>query len=106
MPGAPRPQLGSRFWALWAANTTSGIGDGLNAIALPLLATTLTRQPVLIAAVVFAQRAPWLVVGLPAGAYADRVDRAQLMRRVDMLRAALLAAVTVLVLTKDIGIAV
>jgi len=105
MPGAPRPGLGSRFWALWAANTTSGIGDGLNAIALPLLATTLTRRPLLIAAVAFAQRAPWLVVGLPAGAYADRVDRAQLMRRVDVLRGALLAAVTVLVLTREIAIA-
>lgn len=100
----PRLPLGSRFWALWSSTTASGLGDGLNAVALPLLAATLTRRPILIAAVVFAQRLPWLVVGLLAGAYGDRVDRAQLMRRMDMLRAGLLVAVTALVLTKNMDI--
>jgi hypothetical protein len=103
-PARRRP-LGRPFWALWAANTCSGLGDGLAAVALPLLAATLTRRPELIAAVLVAEKAPWLVVGLPAGAYADRVDRARLMRRLDVVRAVMLAAVTAAVATGHVSLA-
>jgi MFS family permease len=100
-----RRPLGRPYWALWAANTCSGLGDGLVAVALPLLATTLTRRPELIAAVLVAQKAPWLVVGLPAGAHADRVDRARLMRRMDVMRGGILAATTVIVATGHMTLA-
>jgi hypothetical protein len=106
VPDRPgRPPLGRRYWALWSANTCSGLGDGLVAVALPLLAATLTRRPELIAAVLVAQKTPWLVVGLPAGAHADRVDRARLMRRMDLVRAALLAATTIIVATGHMSLA-
>ena len=28
----PRPRMGGRFWALWAANSFSGLGDGFSAV--------------------------------------------------------------------------
>jgi hypothetical protein len=93
--------LGRRFWAFWAAGTCSGLGNGLNSVALPLLAASLTRQPVLIAGLLFAERLPWLIVAIPAGAYADRVDGPRLMRRMDVARGALLVGLAVIVALGD-----
>ena len=66
-------------------------------MALPLLAATLTRRPILIASVLFVSRLPWLAVAVPAGAYADRADRPRLMRSMDLARAGLLAGAAALV---------
>ncbi|MCO8127178.1 MFS transporter [Acidimicrobiia bacterium EGI L10123] len=69
------------------------------AVALPLLAETLTRQPLLFAGVTVANRLPWLLFSLHAGAIADRVDRRRLMATVNALRALLVAALAAAVLT-------
>ena len=98
----PRRGLGPRYWRLWTASTVSGAGNGLRVVALPLLATRLTSDVSLVAALVAAQQLPWLVVGLPAGALADRVDRASLMRWIDVARTVLLAAFAVLVATNAV----
>ncbi len=68
-------QLGSRFWSLWAAFTTSNLGDGLSLVAFPLLAINLTDDARLVAVVSMARFLPFLVVGLPAGVILDRSDR-------------------------------
>lgn len=73
-------------------------------MALPLLAASLTRRPLMVAAVASVGRLPWLIVSLPAGALADRLNRPQLMRRVDALRAVLLAGVAALVITNRMTI--
>lgn len=69
------------------------------AVALPLLAETLTRQPLLFAGVTVANRLPWLLFSLQAGAIADRVDRRRLMAAVNALRAVLVAGLAVAVVT-------
>jgi MFS family permease len=97
--------LGRRFWALWTAGTLSALGNGCNYVALPLLAAGLNPQPLAVAGVLFAERLPWLVVAIPAGAHADRVDRGRLMRRMDLVRGCLLAALAVLVATGHITLA-
>src|ERR1700735_5247061 len=94
-----RRGLGASYWWLLSATGTSGLGNGLVLVAFPLLAVTLTRQPVEIAGVVVAGRLPWLVVSLPAGALADRVDRRRLVVAVEVVRAAVLAALGFVVLT-------
>src|SRR4051812_18291358 len=71
--------LGGHFWRLWTASTVSFLGDGLAFVALPLLAATLTHNAGLIAGVAVAQRLPWLFFALPAGAFADRWNRATVM---------------------------
>lgn len=53
----------------------SNAGDGVGSVALPLLAESLTRDPLLFAGVAIANRLPWLFFALQAGAIADRVDR-------------------------------
>lgn len=55
-------------------------------VALPWLATLLTRDPMLIALVAMAAHAPWFLFSLPAGVWTDRVDRKNLMVRADLAR--------------------
>ena len=91
-PLPPRHSLAGRFRPLWLAGGVSSIGDGLAAVALPLLAATLTHDPRLVAGVVVAQRLPWLVLGLPAGGLADRWDRRRLLGVSELSRMAILLA--------------
>jgi len=86
--GRPLPR---NFRLLWAATALSNLGDGLRLVAMPLLATSVTSDPRLIAGVVVAQRLPWLFFILPGGAWADRFDRRLLRMRLDIARAAVMA---------------
>lgn len=93
-----RKPLGSNFRRLLPAAFSSNLADGLTGVAIPWIATALTRDPMLIALVVLATRLPWLVLSLPAGVIADRVDRRKLIVWMDMLRAVAIGGFTVLVL--------
>jgi MFS family permease len=66
---------GTGFAKLWAAQGISNLGDGVYGTALPLLAATLTRDPLLVSLVSFAEWLPWLLFGLLSGALLDRWDR-------------------------------
>jgi MFS family permease len=68
----------------------SGLGDGLAFVAFPLLVTTLTRDPRWVVGMVVAQRLPWLLLSLHAGAFADRLDRRRLLGAVESARMAVL----------------
>jgi MFS family permease len=93
-----RPVLGPEYRKLWTASTISNLGDGVTLTAGPLLAATLTRDPVLVAGVAFAQRVPWLLFPLISGALVDRLDRRRVMGYVDAARTALIGALGVAVL--------
>lgn len=85
------------FARLWTAVTVSGLGDGVRAGAFPLLAAFLTRSPGQIAGVAVAQALPWLLFGLPSGAVADRLDRRRVLVAANVIRAVIMATVTVTV---------
>lgn len=85
------------FRRLWAASAISNVGDGVRAVALPLLATELTNDPRLIAGVVVAERIPWLVFILPGGVWADRYDRRRLRVRLDIVRGVVVGLLALLV---------
>lgn len=89
-PPAPRSRLPRTFWRLWSASTVSNVGNGLTFVALPLLAAGTTRNAGLVAGVVAMQRLPWLLLALPAGALADRSNRALVMGLADVVRAGVL----------------
>lgn len=89
--------LGAPYRRLWSATLLSNLGDGVRAAAFPLLAATLTRDPVLIAGVAIAGELPGLLFGLPAGVIADRLNRRRLVIIVDIVRVVLLATMMVLV---------
>ncbi len=75
-----------------AATAVSSVGNGLSFVALPLLAIRVTSNPGLVAGVAVASRLPWLLVGLAAGALADRLPRARTLAAVEGGRAALVVA--------------
>jgi Na+/melibiose symporter-like transporter len=83
------PRLGRPYWRLLAASSVSNLADGVARVALPLLATTLTRDPLLIAGLTTLAFLPWLLFALVSGALVDRVDRARAMAAANLLRAAL-----------------
>ncbi|WP_028472890.1 MFS transporter [Nocardioides alkalitolerans] len=93
---APSAGLSASYWWLWTASTLSNLADGVLKIALPLAAVRVTDQPLLVAGVALALTLPWLLVALPAGAIADRVDRRRAMLAANAVR---VLAVTVLSLT-------
>nr|WP_240982286.1 MFS transporter [Streptomyces sp. S3(2020)] len=82
---------------MWSAAVLSSFGDALRTAALPLLAATLTHEPLAIAAVTACGYLPWIVFGLLGGAVADRVDQRRAMWTVDALRGLLVACFAVAV---------
>jgi MFS family permease len=76
---------------LLASTGISIAGQGMVIAAVPLLAASLTRDPVGVSLTVAAGYAAWLVAGLPAGAMVDRWPRRRTMVVTDIIRAALLA---------------
>jgi MFS family permease len=78
-----------------AASGLTNLGDGVAIVAWAWVASLLTRDPVLIAAVAIALRLPWAVFALPAGVVADRSDRRALILRMDIVRAIAFAAAAV-----------
>lgn len=98
------PPLPHEFRLLWSATALSNLGDGLRLVALPLLATSVTSDPRLIAGVTVAERLPWLVFILPGGAWADRYDRRVLRMRLDIARAVVMALLVALVVTDQVTI--
>jgi MFS family permease len=93
--------LGSSYRKLFVSTTVSNIGDGMSLIAHPWLASAITRNPLLIAAVALVQRLPWLVSTLPAGVITDRVDRKRAMIISDFVRFGLTLVVAVAVLGRQ-----
>lgn len=67
----------------------AALGDAVTITALPLLVVLLTGSGFLVGIVGVLTTLPDLIVGLPAGALADRVDRRRLMFLADLGRAAL-----------------
>lgn len=92
-----RVPLGRDFGKLWTAAAFSNLADGVGRVAVPLIATTLTRDPLAIAAISALAFLPWLVFGLPAGMIVDRFDRRWIMAIANTIRG--LAAVGLATLT-------
>lgn len=98
--------LGRDFRWLWGSSALTNFGDGVLLSAGPLLVTTVTREPFAVAMAVFLQQLPWVVIGIPAGAIIDRIDRRRLTIAVDLARAIVLALLAVTVVTGTVNLAV
>ncbi|WP_295120868.1 MFS transporter [uncultured Leifsonia sp.] len=99
-----RTRLGGGFGRLWSAAIASNLADGIGRTAVPLIATTLTRDPALIAGLTAITFLPWLLFGIPAGMLLDRVDRRFAMAVANGLRFAVAALVALLIATGGLTI--
>ncbi len=95
----PQTNLGPEFRKLCGAAALSNLGDGVALVGAPLLATTITRNPTLVAGLSFTQQIPWLLFALLSGALADRVDRQRALAAVGIFRAVLFGSVGLAVIT-------
>ncbi|WNV83619.1 MFS transporter [Umezawaea sp. Da 62-37] len=84
------------FRLLWIGDTASQFGSSIGRTVLPLLAaTTLAATPWEMGVLGAAGTAAFLLIGLPAGVWADRMRRRPLMITADLLRAGLLLSVPI-----------
>ena len=88
--------LGPRFRRLYASSATSNLADGIGRTALPLLAASYTRDPVLVAGLTTFTFLPWLLFALVSGALVDRVDRRYAMSAANAVRALAMGGLAVL----------
>jgi MFS family permease len=84
---------------LLASTAVSVTGDGMFAAAAPLLAASLTRNPVAVSAVTAAGYVAYLLAGLPAGALVDRWHRRAVMIAADLARLVVLGVLVLLMQT-------
>lgn len=80
-PGASmwRPLRRPVFRSVWTASVVSNIGTWMQTVGAAWLMTSLTTSPLLVALMQAAASLPVFLVGLPAGALADVVDRRKLL---------------------------
>jgi MFS family permease len=81
------------FRVLLGGQSVSAVGDAVSATAMPLLVLALTGSGALMGIVGALQFLPDLLLGLPAGALADRWDRRRMMMWADVGRAVLTALI-------------
>lgn len=91
--------LGAPFWRFWAACVAANLGDGIRMAAFPLLAASLTTDPVAVAVVGAAAALPWLLTGLVAGSLADRRSARLLLVGADAMRIVILVVLIAALLT-------
>jgi MFS family permease len=84
------------FMRLWAAETISQIGSQVTLLALPLAAIlTLNASAFQVGALSSIEYAPFLLVGLPAGVWVDRLRRRPILIAGDLGRAVVLASIPI-----------
>ena len=94
-------RLGGLLWQrnfrlLWTGESISSIGNAMAVVGVPLLAVTVLHASTFaVAALTAAAYLPWLVIGLPAGAWVDRLPARPLMISCDVISALLYASLPV-----------
>ncbi|WP_434599548.1 MFS transporter [Streptomyces sp. A5-4] len=101
----PRPRTAKSFWGLLTqrnfrllliGETSSKLGTSVSSVLLPLIAvSTLHASPFMVGLLTAAPWVPWLLIGLPAGAWVDRLRCRPVMLVCNLVSAALFASVPV-----------
>ena len=90
------------FRMLWIGQLLSDTGSTAGAIAYPLLILALTHSPAIAGVAGSVTAVVQILLGLPGGALADRLDRRRTMIACDLIRAGVLAVLGVLVLLHEV----
>jgi predicted MFS family arabinose efflux permease len=93
------------FLRLWGGETASQVGAQLGRLAIPVLAVeVLAATEFQVGLLTAAETAAFLLIGLPAGAWIDRMRKRRVMLAADLVRAVALAAVPILWLAGALAI--
>lgn len=72
-------RLSGTFHRFWGAGLFTNLADGMILVALPLIAVTLTQDPLLVAGLTATRFLPWLLLAPISGLLIDRVHRMRAM---------------------------
>lgn len=89
---------------MWGASLASNLADGLLRTATPLLAVSLTKDPVLISLMSALVMLPWLFFAIPIGGIVDRFDRRYLLAGSNAIRFVIAALLSLSISTDRITI--
>ncbi|MEU5951491.1 MFS transporter [Streptomyces sp. NPDC047525] len=108
---APKPRVvplrrNWRFQSYWLGATVGAIGTSMSLLVYPLLALELTDSPLQAGLLAATQSATAVLLGIPAGALADRFSRRNLLLTSETLRMLATAAVLVSVVSGGASIGV
>ncbi|MFF4778328.1 MFS transporter [Microtetraspora fusca] len=98
--------LGRGFGMLWTAFLIANLGTGISSVAFPWLATSLTRDPLLISLIGVIADLPWLLLSLPLGAVVDRADHRRVLTTTHWGRAALTAGIALALATGTMALGI
>jgi MFS family permease len=87
------------FGRLFGAAVASNLADGIGRTAVPLIALTLSDDPVAISIITALSFLPWLLFGIPAGVIVDRIDRRMAMAAANGIRVLVAIGLTVAIAT-------
>ena len=94
------------FTLFWAGQTVGDLGTAVSAVVLPLIAvSTLDAGPFAVGALAAAAWLPWLLIGLPAGAWVDRLPHRPVLVSCDVVRLVLIGSVPVAAAAGVLGLA-
>ncbi|SNT12045.1 Predicted arabinose efflux permease, MFS family [Asanoa hainanensis] len=94
MSADDRTVAGRDFRLFWFGQATSKLGNSVSSVALPLVAVaTLDAGTLQVALLAAFSWLPWLLIGLPAGAWVDRLPRRPLMISCDLLCLVVIASI-------------
>jgi MFS family permease len=82
------------FRLLWIGETVSQLGNAMAVVGVPLVAVIVLHASTFVIGVLTAAAwLPWLVIGLPAGAWVDRLPARRVMIACDVISAVVYASV-------------
>lgn len=91
--GARKLREDAEFRRYWCARTLSTAGSTISLVALPVLVYKMTGSTLITAFISASEAAPYMLLGLVAGALSDRWDRQRVMVRADLINAVLIVTV-------------
>jgi MFS family permease len=97
-------RLSLDFWKFWTGQTISNLGSAFTQWAVPLLVFKLTHSAVNLGIATAATFLPYLLFGLPLGAWMDRVDRKRAMVALDSLNAIVILSVPLVATFWDLSV--
>jgi MFS family permease len=96
--------VSSDFRKFWAGQTISNLGSSFTQWAVPILVYDLTHSALNLGVATAATFLPYLLVGLPLGAWMDRVDRKRAMIALDSLNAVVILSIPLVATFGDLNV--
>ncbi len=97
-----RPLARPLFRGIWIASVASHIGSYMTDVGQGWLMSSLTPSPLLVSLLLTAESLPFFLLGMPAGALADIIDRRRLLLVTQIAMAAVVSTLAIATLTGSV----